>query len=148
MAQYWISADAIACTAATAETLIELGTGAAQRAKIKEVWVEFDGVNSANVPVKVEVGRFSAAATTGTTLAGNKVDPADGAAVTVAKHTITTEGAGTPTEVMNWRVSPTSGKHVFWPLGDEVVLAVSTFWRIRVTAAAAVNATAGVRWEE
>jgi hypothetical protein len=49
---------------------------------------------------------------------------------------------------MTHRVSPTSGYHYIAPLGQELVLAVSTFWRMRLTAAATVNCTVGVVWEE
>lgn len=149
MAIYELSVDAIALTAATAKTVLELGTGAQQRAKIKEWWYEFDGVTASAVPVKVELGRFSAAVTTASTVAGDKYDPADGTATTVAKHTTTTEGAGTASGTpLCKRCPPTSGFHYVAPPGAEFVLAPSTFWRMRITAAATVNVTVGVIWEE
>jgi len=149
MALYWVSIDAIALTAATAKSVLELGTPTTDRAKIVEWWAEFDGVTAANTPVKVEVGRFSTGVTTATTVTAEKADPADGAAATVAKHTTSTEGAGTVVGMpWNKRIPPTSGFHYVAPLGREVVLAVSTFWRMRLTAAQTVNATVGVVWEE
>jgi len=148
MALYWISVDAVALVGATAKSVLELGVPSTDRAKIVEWWVDFDGTTATNTPVKVEVGRFSAAVTTATTLAGFKVDPADGTAAITAKHSTSTEGAGTASDVINRRIPPTSGFHYVAPLGREVVLAVSTFWRMRLTAAQAVNATVGVMWEE
>src|SRR5262245_17171626 len=148
MALYWISVDAIALVGATAKSVLELGTPSADRARVVEWWYEFDGTTATNTPVKVELGRFSAGVTTATTLAGFKVDPADGAAAVVAKHSTSTEGAGTVSDVINRRCPPTSGFHYVAPLGREVVLAVSTFWRMRLTAAQAVNVTVGVMWEE
>lgn len=149
MALYVISVDAIALVAATAKSVLELGTPSTDRAKIKEWWVEFDGVTAANTPVKVEVGTFSAAVTTATTLAGAKFDPADGTAAATAKHSTSTEGAGTITAgTPIHRISPTSGYHYIAPLGQEWTMAVSTFWRMRLTAAQTVNATVGLIWEE
>lgn len=148
MALYMVSQDAIALVAATAKSCLELAAASSDRISIKEWWVEFDGVSASAIPVKVEVGRFSAAVTTATTATAEKLDPADGAASAVAKHTTTTEGAGTADDVLLHRISPTSGYHYIAPLGQELILAVSTFWRIRLTAAAGVNATVGVIWQE
>lgn len=148
MTLYSMSVDAIALVAATAKSIAELGTAATDRARIVEWSVTFDGVTATAVPVKVEVGRFSVAVTTATTFTADKLDPADGAPAAVAKHTTTTEGAGTADDVTIYRVPPTGGLVMQYPLGREWVLAVSTFWRIRCTAPAGVNATFHVVWEE
>lgn len=148
MALYSMSVDGIALVAATAKSIAELGTASTDRARIVEWSVTFDGVTATAIPVKVEVGRFSAAVTTATTFTADKLDPADGAPAAVAKHTTTTEGAGTADDVKIFRVPPTGGLVMQYPLGREWVMAVSTFWRIRLTAAAAVNATFHVVWEE
>lgn len=149
MALYLYSIDANALAASTTESVLELSTTSAQRIKIKEWWVEFDGVTATAVPVKVEAGRFTAAVTTATTGTAIKLDPADGTPVTVVKHTVSAEGAGAPeTGNITHRIPPTSGYHYIAPLGQELVVAVSSFWRIRVNAAAVVNVTAGVIWEE
>jgi len=149
MALYTFTVDALALVAATAKTAIELGTPASDRARIVAWWVEFDGVSATAVPVKVDVGRFSVAATTATTGTAGKYDPADGTAAAVVKHSTTVEGAGTAEAGQEMhRISPTSGLLVQYPLGRELALAVSTFWRIRCTAAAGVNVTAGIVWEE
>lgn len=142
------SVDAVALSAATAKSVMELGVSANSRVRIKEWWVEFDGVTASAVPVKVEEGRFSAAVTTATTLTPAKMDPGSAAAQAVFKHSTSTEGAGTASDVRIHRISPTSGYHYIAPLGQELVLAVSTFWRVRLTAAAAVNATFGLIFEE
>lgn len=148
MALYSMSVDGIALAAATAKSIAELGTAATDRAKIVEWWVEFDGVTSSAIPVKVEVGRFSAAVTTASTFTIDKFDTGDGTASVTAKHTTTVEGAGTADDVAIHRVHPQGGIYVQYPLGREWVLAGSTFWRIRATAAAIVNVTFGVTWEE
>lgn len=149
MALYTFSIDGLALAAATAKTVLELGTAATDRAKIVSWWVEFDGATATAVPVKIEVGRFSAAVTTATTGTASKFDPADGNPASTVKHSTTTEGAGTAEAgIENHRCHPQSGMLVQYPLGREDVMAPSTFFRIRCTAAAAVNVTAGIIWEE
>jgi hypothetical protein len=149
MAIYVMSVDAVALSAATAKSVLELGTASTTRILIKEWWVEFDGVTASNTPVKVEAGRFSAAVTTATTFTAGKFDAADGAPDATAKHTTSTEGAGTiDAGAVIHRIPPTSGYHYIAPLGQELVIAVSSFWRLRLTAAQTVNATCGVVWSE
>ena len=149
MSLYTFSVDALALVAATAKTAIELGTSASARIKVVEWWIEFDGVTATAVPVKCDVGRFSATATTATTGTADKLDLADGTPSTVVRHSATVEGAGTLTAgTPIHRISPTSGLYVPIALGREMLLPVSGFWRIRLTAAAAVNCTVGVTWEE
>lgn len=149
MALYTFSVSNLALVAATAKSVLELGSASTDRVKIVSWWVEFDGVTASAVPTDVEVGRFSAAVTTATTGTAGKYDAADSTPSTVVKHTTSTEGAGTAEAGgENHHIPPTSGLMVQYPLGREPVLAVSTFWRIRVTAAAGVNVTAGVVWEE
>jgi anti-anti-sigma regulatory factor len=43
-ALYFLSVDAVALSAATAKSVLELGTTSAVRARIVEWWVDFDGV--------------------------------------------------------------------------------------------------------
>ncbi len=149
MALYQFSIDALALVAATAKTVLELGTAATDKVHIVSWWVEFDGASPAAVPVKVEVGRFSAAVTTATTGTASKYDPSEGANTVIVKHSTTVEGAGTAEAGMEiHRIHPQSGVIIQYPLGREAEMAVSTFFRIRVTAAAIVNVTAGIVWEE
>jgi hypothetical protein len=148
MGLYSITVDAIALTAATAKTCIELGTASTDRAYLVAWWVDFDGVSSTAIPVKVEAQRASIAVTTATTLTPEKWDIADGAAAVVAKHSTSTEGAGTLSGGEIHRVHPQSGMFREYPLGRELILPVSAFWRLRLTAAATVNATVGAIWSE
>ena len=148
MGLYWVSVDAIALSAATAKSVFELATSSTVRVRIVDLSIEFDGVTASAVPVKVEYGRFSAGVTTATSITPEKYDPADGASGTTCKHTTTVEGAGTADDIFFRRIPPTSGMYTQWPLGREPVLAVSTFFRIRLTAAAGVNATFNISWQE
>lgn len=148
MALYSMSFDGTALVAATAKTIAELGVSSTNRIKVVAWSVTFDGVTASAVPVKIEVGRFSAAVTTASAYTANKIDPADGAATVTAKNSATAEGAGTASDVEIYRVPPTGGFVMQFPLGREWVMPVSTFWRIRCTAAAGVNVTFTVTWEE
>lgn len=149
MSLYVASVDAVALVAATAKSVLEIATPATMDLRIVEWWVDFDGVSASAVPVKVEVGRFSAAVTTATTITPSKfTNTAAPASVSTTKHSTTAEGAGTATDVIIKRISPTSGFHYVAPLGRELYLPLSGFYRIRLTAAAIVNATVGVIWEE
>lgn len=144
--QYVATVDAIALAAATAKTAMELITGASTRGIITSWWVEFDGVTAANVPVKVELTRASAGIT-GTSITAVKYKDYAPAAITTVKHTATVEG--TVTDVLEiHRVPPTSGILIMYPLGREVEVPVSSFLRLRLTAAQVVNATVGFAWEE
>ena len=149
MALYTFSVDAVALVAATAKTILELGTSASDRAKIVEWWIEFHGILATDVPVKCDIGRFSATVTTATTGTADKSDEADGTPSTVVRHSTTVEGAGTINAgIPIHRIPPTTGLWPMIPMGREKIIPVSAFWRIRLTAAAAVNCTVGVTWEE
>lgn len=148
MALYSLTVDGIALTAATARTCIELGTPSTDRAWVVAYWVEFDGVTSTAIPVKIEAQRASAGVTTATTLTGEKVDSADGAPAVTSKHSTSTEGAGTLNGGEIHRCHPQAGIFREYPLGRELIMPLSGFWRLRLTAAAAVNATVGVIWSE
>lgn len=145
---YSITVDAIALSAATAKTALELGTSSTDRAKLLAWWVEFDGASSSAVPVKVEAQRASAAVTTATTLTAEKNDTAAPAASVTSKHSTSTEGAGTLSGGEIHRVHPQGGFFREYVMGRELYIPVSAFWRLRLTAAATVNATVGAIWEE
>lgn len=148
---YSTSADQIALVAATAKSVIEIRTAATTGIVPVFWWVEFDGVTASNTPVKVEVGRFSlSTGATTTSATPSKVNY--GMNGLASQSTVFTncnaEGAGTAVDVAVHRVSPTAGMVLQEPLGMEWVVGASAFWRIRLTAAQAVNATCGVRWNE
>lgn|SRR4051794_30277711 len=149
---YTASVDAVALTAATAKTVIEVFAPATTGIVPIMWWVEFDGVTATAVPVLVEVGIFSAQSTAGTAYTGANMVWNSGnrglASQCTVRAPVTTEGAGTSSIIERHRVPPTSGMVLQEPLGQEMAVGASTSYRIRLTAAAAVNATVGVRWTE
>lgn len=144
--RYRWTKDAIALGAGVAKTVVEISTAATRRAWICGWWASFDGTSSANTPVLIELLRASAGIT-GTTLAANPVDVAGVAAVSTVKHTATVEGTGT-TVLDTWRIPPTGGIQVPFEQRDYILVGISAFWRIRMTAPQAVNATIGFWFEE
>jgi hypothetical protein len=148
MAQlYSVTSGAVALTAATARTLIEIATGAT----IDNVWVSFDitfdGVTATAVPVKVDIISTTASGT-GTTYTPVKIGNSQNrASITTAEIATTVEGS-TPTVLLSWYVPPTSGFSYQWPLGRELGQTVSKFFGIRCTAPAGVNAIANLLFEE
>ena len=145
-----ISVDQTALTANTARTLVEVMTVAATGIIPVEWWVEFDGVTASATPVLVEVGIFSAQTTTGTATTPNLWSGGErmiGSACT-CRTLITSEGSGTPSIVDRHRIPPTSGLLYQVPLGLELAVGATQSFRIRATAAAACNATSGIKWSE
>ena len=146
--QYFVSVDGVS-TGTSTKTIFELKTPSTNRCRIIEWWIEFDGVTPTDAPIKVEVGRFSAAVTTmGSSFTPIKYYPPDATSAMTTAYNATTEGAGTATATFVHRISPTSGMYVQYPLDREMVMDVSSFFRIRVTAAVSRNATFGVSWIE
>ncbi len=141
--------DAIACVAATAKTLLELGTDANTPITIIDWWIDLDNTTS-GAPGKIELQKFSAGITTGTSVTPVLARGIGGVSGVTLKHSATVEGAGTPTagsgEIR--RIPPTALLDKAYSLGREFELGVSGFWRLRATFAAAVNACVGIVWEE
>jgi hypothetical protein len=149
MSLYGVNVDAVALAAATAKSIIEIATPSTSRCWIKEWWIDFDGVTASAVPVLCEIGRFSAGVTTATGATPDTWNTGPASLMT-CKVSTTVEGAGTRTAHSGWlkRIPPTSGFHYVAPEGRELLLPISAFFRIRLTAAAIVNATCGVIWLE
>lgn len=151
MPTYSYSSDAVALVAATAKSVLELKTPSTTAIAITKWWVEFDGVTPTNTPVKLEIGRFSAAVTTNSsTPTPYLVDYAGNALASQCALGVnaSTEGAGTFAAGETHRVPPTSGLVMLDPLGGYWQVPASGFWRIRLTAAQVVNVTFGVTWVE
>lgn len=153
MTLYAAHANNVAHTGSSADkTVLQLITTSTDRIRIVEWGVLFDGVSSSAVPVEVRLQRQTSAGTTPVALATNydviALDPASPTASVTAKKGI---WAAEPTMsgiIWAGKVSPTSGLVIQKPLGQEPVIAVSSFVGIVVNAAAAVNAWAYIIWDE
>jgi hypothetical protein len=143
-------------TGTAVKTLLQIATPATCELRVSEWGISFDG-SAAAQPIKVELIDTNVAATvtahsTATVLSLNDTGTVVsrmtmGASAT--GYTATVEGTTTAARLLDYQqIAPTSPFVKQWPLGLEPEVAVSRFLRIRVTAAAAVNAIAYCVWTE
>lgn len=135
----------IALSAATVKTVLEITAPSTKPIAISEWWVEFDGVTGSNAAVVVSVRRKTA------TITGTSLTPRskrhDADVLSTAKHTATVEG--TDGDILyTHEIHPQGGKHVLFPLGDEITVPKSGIIAITCTAPDAVNCVAGFGWRE
>jgi hypothetical protein len=147
------AAQAVVTTGTVIKTLLQVSTSATKPAKLRAWGISFDGAAAA-AGIKCECLETDVAATVtahvtagivkidGEALAGG--DPVTnlipvGTAAT--GYTASAEGTITTSRVFDAQLIQPTNQWVYqWPLGTEPVLNISKFTRIRVTAAAAVNA--------
>lgn len=137
-----------ALTAATKQTLVQLVTGATRKMKILEWGISFDGTSATAEPVDVFVCRQTGA---GTASAGtiSPLDPSLPAGISTSQITFTVEPASDDIFLARYAVHPQGGLFVVqYPLAREPQLAISTRCGITATAAAGVNCSGYVIFEE
>lgn len=154
MALYSVSADGLAVNNGTVKTFISVTPpSTVGKIRVKRFWVTFDGVNAGATPFLVEVCQ-STTDMSGTTTSATPEkygDSADAASGCTAKtfNASQTENPGTISRSQYFRVPPTTGLVIDYPLGDEPVVRTTNSWRLRITGtAASVNVTCGVVWDE
>lgn len=147
------AAQVVVTTGTAIKTLLQVKASATKPATIVEWGISFDG-SAAATPIKVELLETDVAATVTAAAAAdiNKLDPealAGGdpttnlvpVGTTSTGYTSTSEGSITAVRMFDVQlIAPTNQYVKQFPLGLEPVIQVSKFGRIRVTAAAAVNA--------
>lgn len=143
-------------TGTAIKTMLQIATPSTCELRISEWGISFDG-SAAATPIKVELIDTNVAATvtahTTSTVAGlndtGTVNSKMTMGTTATGYTATAEGTITAARLLDYQqIAPTSQWVKQWPLGLEPEVAVSRFLRIRVTAAAAVNAVCYVVWSE
>jgi hypothetical protein len=147
------AAFAAVTTGAAIKTMLQFKASATLVAKIKEWGISFDGA-AVGTPIKVELIETDVAATV-TALAAADITKLDGGALACGDPTTnliqvgttstgyTATAEGTITAIRNLDgpqfIAPTNQIIRPFPLGDEPIVQVAKFARIRVTAPAAVN---------
>jgi len=161
---YWAANGPMPTTAAfapvttgtTIKTLLQIATPATRVLTVVEWGISFDG-SAAATPIRCELIQTDVAATvTAHVAAGVQPynDPNAPASLmtlgtTATGYTATAEGTITATKHADLQfIAPTNQYIKQWPLGTEFQMPVSKFLRVRVTAAAAVNAYTYVMWIE
>jgi hypothetical protein len=148
------TAAQVAVTTGTAiKSLLQVATPSTVEIAVIEWGISFDG-SAAATPIKVELLQTDVAATVTSVTPTLWNDPQGPASLCVGGTTATGHSAsaeGTITAVRMFDVqfiAPTNQYVKQFPLGREPQVPISKFLRIRVTAAAAVNAYCYVIWEE
>ena len=145
-------------TGVAIKTLLQLATPTTQAIKIRSWWICFDGTSAAT-PIACELMHSTAInATVVAYVAADitKIQVPDPAVVSLltlgtaaSGYTASAEGTVSAGVQYDYQLVPPTGSYgLRWELGQEPVVPVSRFLRIRVTAGAAVNAVCGVTWEE
>jgi hypothetical protein len=145
-------------TGTSTKTLLQLQASSSRPITIVEWGVSFDG-SAAATPVQVElVDTYSVAATVTAHVAAG-IQPFDGVADSPAStvtlgtaasgYTASAEGTTTQSRTFDYQqVAPSASYVKQFPLGSQPLLPVSHNLRIRVTAAAAINAVVYALWIE
>lgn len=147
------AAQAPVTTGTVIKTLLQVATPSTTGLTIIAWGISFDG-SVAATPIRCELLQTDVAATVTSVTPTKWGNPNDaislcpgGAAAT--GHTATVEGTITATSIFDVQfIAPTNQFIYEFSLGREPVVPISKFLRIRVTAAAAVNAYAWIRWSE
>lgn len=148
-------------TGSAIRTMLQIQAPSTESLTVVEWGISFDGTSATAVPVQCELLTTTVGATMSTASVAADItklnQPNDVASlVTLGATTNTgfataavTEGTPANVRVLDLQlVSPTSGYVKQWPLGREPMVAASAFIRVRVTAAATVNAYIYVVWSE
>lgn len=164
MTLYWAANGAAPTTAAlvpvttgtAVKSMLQIATPATQGLRIVEWGISFDGTAVAT-PIRVELLQTDVAATVLAHVAAgvqpyhNPSAPASVMTLGTSATGYTSSGEGTITATRHFDlqfIAPTNQYVKQWPLGREPVVPVSKFLRVRVTAAAAVNAYCYIIWDE
>jgi hypothetical protein len=147
-------------TSTVVKTHVQIATNTTTPAiRFVEWWCEFDG-STAATPIRVELLRHTGGPqTTLTAYAATDIAKFNDPNAPASSIQLGTALSGysnnttevTPTTAVSLEthfVPPTSGIYVQFPLGREPEVQTSAFARVRITAGAAVNAYAGLVWEE
>jgi len=147
------AAQVVVTTGTAIKTLLQVKAGATSVLKIVEWGISFDGLAAA-APIKVELLETDVAATvtahvaagvvkydSGALMAGNPTTDHFQVGTTATGYTATAEGTITTSRMFDPQlIAPTNQYVKQFPLGREAIIQAGKFARIRVTAAAAVNA--------
>lgn len=147
------AAQVAVTTGTVIKSLLQIATPSTTEIRVVEWGISFDG-SVAATPIKVELLQTDVAATVTSVTPTLFNEPSSSASLCVGGasatgHTATAEGTITATRVFDVQfIAPTNQYIKQYPLGREPQIPVSKFLRVRVTAAAAVNAYCYVIWEE
>lgn len=138
---------AVALSAATAKTILQLNAPANQRLKLQRVGVFFDGASTTAVPVLVRLV-IATTAGTNTSLTLNKLVSTDDETI---QSTAGENASAEPTKTTlldQWLVHPQMGIDITYAFGQERVVAGGGRVALECTAPASVNVRGKIDFEE
>ena len=138
---------AVALSAATAKTILQLNAPANQRLKLQRVGVFFDGASTTAVPVLVRLV-IATTAGTNTALTLNKLVSTDDETI---QSTAGENASAEPTKTTlldQWLVHPQMGVDITYAFGQERVVAGGGRVALECTAPASVNVRGKIDFEE
>ena len=148
------AAQVVVSTGTAITTLLQVATPSTADIVVVEWGISFDGAAAA-AGIKCELLETDVAATSGTSLTPTKWVNSNAPASLCVGGTGATcfspsaEGTITVVRMLDVQLISPMGQYVKqYPLGREPYVPISRFLRIRVTAAAAVNAYCYVVWQE
>ena len=139
---YIARVSALALSAATTRTVLQVVSASSRRLAIKEWGISFDGADATKTPILVEILRQTTAGTSSSlTLVQN--DPGDPAPLASALQGFSSTEPTSGDVLWSEYITPAGGfDRVQLPLGEEIGVAVSTRLGLRVTTASGVTANA------
>ena len=143
---------AVSLTGGTAQTVLQVVPPSNQRLKIIGVRLSFDGTNSANTPVTVQLLRQTTAGTfTNTSVSPVKYNEPAGVSETLqttGQTAVTVEP--TAGNILESYTVPAFGGTVIYsaPPGQEMIVPGGTRWGVKASAAQTVNMATTVIYEE
>jgi len=148
----YVAVDGVALTAATAKTVFEFAAGAQRVVRVAAFGICMRSVTATDGPALFEIETDDTGATTGTgtgVVETNWNYTSTGTAGVTVKHTLTVEPASFALDrTFQWRV-PVNGPYTeYFPLGDELILPVSSISRFRLTAPQAQTALMWVKFAD
>lgn len=144
--------SSVSVVGGTPQTVMQIVAPTNQRLRILEYEIAFDGTNSANTPPLISIERQTGGTFTNTAVAPAKInDPsAVGETLQASYKTAYSSGTITSGDVLRTFFMPAFGGLLVVPQtpGQEDLVPGGTILGIKITAAATVNATITVRYEE
>jgi hypothetical protein len=152
MHQYSVSnVTGVALVGTTPQTLIQLATPSTRKCRIKQIDFSGSSTTATDPPILVQLIRQTNGGT-GTTVTGVPEDPNDPAALITAQITFTVEptvGTVQTSVVRQWNITPIGSTFAYQlPLGDEPVMAVSSWLGLKCTPGNNQTVFARIQWQE
>lgn len=146
---YTLNSGAVALSAATAKTVLQIATPSATRAKVTGFSVSFNSVTTTDAPAVVDLLRQTTAGTGGTSATLSPLDPDGPASQSTGLYNINSAEPTASNVLWTGYVTPVGGLFVYnFAEGEEPVLDISSRIGIRITSPSAVSAIATLTYAE